>query len=456
MYISRESFVEEVARHINDNTAALFMGAGVSASTGLPSWREILNPLAEKLGIIITPDADLYQIAQFYNNKYKRNEIVKEYEKRIGVVNEESEYLLAALDLGFREIWTTNYDRAIETCLGKRNIAPKIVNSDHNINALSSGGVHIFKLNGDIGDPANMVITKEDLEKYPLTHELMLTFLKRELVSKSFIFLGYSFSDSLILGNLASIKNCLGDSCTTHYTILEKDNKSNYFIDDLCNRYNIQALLVDSRDEFPLILKEIKSKCTERRVFISGSFDSLPSIEDDFADNLCGSLVEQLYKNNYVIASGMGRKIGNYLAGHAYAYLAQTNPFDMEQKLLLRPFYEKMGDNNKSNHRYNMISECNICLFMFGKSPSIGGKTLISKGVKEEFEIATKLNKAIIPLPTTKYAAKEIYDYVLINKINYPYLEPYLDKLNSLMDPKALSSVVVKICNDYLRWQNRA
>ena len=48
MYISRESFVEEVARHINDNTAALFMGAGVSASTGLPSWREILNPLAEK------------------------------------------------------------------------------------------------------------------------------------------------------------------------------------------------------------------------------------------------------------------------------------------------------------------------------------------------------------------------------------------------------------------------
>lgn len=25
MYISRESFVEEVARHINDNTAALFM-----------------------------------------------------------------------------------------------------------------------------------------------------------------------------------------------------------------------------------------------------------------------------------------------------------------------------------------------------------------------------------------------------------------------------------------------
>ena len=275
MYISRESFVEEVARHINDNTAALFMGAGVSASTGLPSWVEILKPLAEKLGIIITSEADLYQIAQFYNNKYKRNEIVKEFEKRIGIVNEESEYLLAALDLGFREIWTTNYDRVIETCLGKRKIASKVVNSDHNINALSGGGVYIFKLNGDIGDPANMVITKEDLEKYPLTHELMLTFLKKELVSKSFLFLGYSFSDSLILGNLASIKNCLGDSCTTHYTILEKDNKNSYFIDDLCNRYNIQALQVDSRDEFPMILKEIKSKCTERRVFISGSFDSL-------------------------------------------------------------------------------------------------------------------------------------------------------------------------------------
>ena len=454
MFISRESFIEEVARHINDNDAALFMGAGVSASTGLPSWTEILKPLAEKLGIEVTPNMDLYQIAQFYNNKYKRNEIVKEYEKRIGVVNEESEYLLAALDLGFREIWTTNYDRVIETCLGKRKIAPKIINSDHNINALSNGGVHIFKLNGDIGDPSNMVITKEDLEKYSMTHELMLTFLKKELISKSFLFLGYSFSDSLILSNLATIKNCLGDSCTTHYTILEKDNINDYFIDDLCNRYNIQTLLIDSRDEFPLILKEIKSKCTERRVFISGSFDSLPSIEDDFADNLCVSLVEQLYKNDYAIASGMGRKIGNYLAGHAYAYLVRTNPFDMEQKLLLRPFYEKMEDNSKSNHRYNMISECNICIFMFGKSPSVDGMTLNSKGVKEEFEIATKLNKAIIPLPTTKYAAKEIYDYVLSNKLNYPYLEPYLDRLNSSTDPKILSSIIVNICNDYLKSQN--
>ena len=456
MFISRESFIEEVARHINDNSAALFLGAGVSASTGLPSWAEILKPLAKKLEIEITPDTDLYQIAQFYNNKYKRNEIVREYEKRIGVVSEESEYLLAAINLGFREIWTTNYDRVIEACLEKRKISPKIVNSDHNINALSSDGVHILKLNGDIGDPANMVITKEDLEKYPATHELMLTFLKKELVSKSFLFLGYSFSDSLILSNLASIKNCLGDSCTTHYTILEKDNKNEYFIDDLCNRYNIQALLIDSRDDFPQILKDIKSKCTERRIFISGSFDSLPSIEDDFADKLCYSLVEQLYENDFIIASGMGRKLGNYLAGHAYAYLTQTNPFDIERKLLLRPFYEKMEEYNKSNHRYSMISECNICLFLFGKSPSTDNKILTSKGVIEEFEIASKLNKAIIPLPTTKYAAKEIYDKVFNNKINYPYLEPYWNSLSSSTDPKELSSIVINICDDYLKYQNQA
>lgn len=456
MLISRESFIEEVANHINDNTAALFMGAGVSASTGLPSWVDILRPLAEKMEIELTPNADLYQIAQFYNNKYKRNEIVKEFEKRIGIVNQESNYLTAAIELGFREIWTTNYDRVIETCLEKRNIVPKVISSDSSINALSGGGVHIYKLNGDIGDPANMVITKEDYEKYPMSHELMLTFLKKELVSKSFLFLGYSFSDSLILSNIAAIKNCLGNSCTVHYTILEKDSKNKYFIDDLCNRYNIQALLVDSRDEYPLILREIKSKCTERRVFISGSFDSLPPAEDDFADSLCDAIVTQLYKNDFVIASGMGRKIGNYLAGHAYAYLSQTNPFDMEHKLLLRPFYEKMGANNKSNHRYNMISDCNICLFMFGKSPSVDERIAISDGVKEEFEIAQKLNKAIIPLPTTKYAAKEIYDNVLMNKTKYPYLEPYLDSLKSLTDPKTLSYTVIKICNDYLRWQNRA
>lgn len=454
--MNRDLFVNDVSKHINENSAALFMGAGISASTGLPSWLEILKPLAYKLGVTISPETDLYQIAQFYNNRFKRNEIIREYEKQIDVITKESDYLNSAIDLGFREIWTTNYDRVIEQCLQRRKITPKVVNSDHNLNNITNEGVHIYKMNGDITNPEDMVITKSDLEKYPVSHELMLTFLKKELVSKSFLFLGYSFSDSLILSILASIRNCLGESCTVHYTILEKNSASEFFIEDLYERYNIQALLIDSREEFPVVLKEIKEKCTEKRVFISGSFDSLPITDDEFADQLCVNLVEQLYSKEYTIASGMGRKIGNYLSGHAYEYLYTTNPYDMGKKLLMWPFYEKMNSIGKSKHRNEMISNCNMCVFMFGKSLMPDGSSAISKGVLEEFDIAKRLNKAIIPLPTTQYAAEVIFQNIKENIILFPYLEPYISVLSSSRDPKELASIVVRICDDYLSWQHRA
>ena len=284
----------------------------------------------------------------------------------------------------------------------------------------------------------------------------MLTFLKKELVAKSFLFLGYSFSDTLILNNLAMIKNCLSDSCTVHYAIFEKGEKSTYFVDDLFNRYNIQVLLVDSKSDYPVVLKEIREKCIERRVFISGSFDVLPPSEDDFANELCASLAESLYKNDYSIVSGMGRKLGNYLAGHAYSYLSKECIYDIERKLLMRPFYEKMSPEEKTEHRINMISESNICIFMFGKSPSDDGTVVISNGVREEFEIAKKHNKAIIPLPTTKYTSEKIFDDVSKHIVCFPYLEPYISDLKNSITPQALSSVVVKICDDYLRWRNQA
>ena len=92
------------------------------------------------------------------------------------------------------------------------------------LNNFTDGGVHIFKMNGDITNPHNMIVSKSDLEKYEVSHQLMLTFLKRELVSKSFLFLGYSFTDSLVLNSLSTIKNCLQDACNIHYTILKNEH----------------------------------------------------------------------------------------------------------------------------------------------------------------------------------------------------------------------------------------
>ena len=75
-------------------------------------------------------------------------------------------------------------------------------------------------MNGDISDPVNMILTKNDYEHYLKKHPLFLTFLKKELVSNTFLFIGYSFSDALVLDCLSSISEFLGDVVGYHYAIM--------------------------------------------------------------------------------------------------------------------------------------------------------------------------------------------------------------------------------------------
>ena len=247
MIINKESFVEKVAYAINNNEIALFVAAGLSASTGQKNWAQMLKPCATSLGLEITENSDLYMIAQYYENEYGKTDLIHMFEKNINRINNKSSYLNSVLNLGFREIWTTNYDTVIEDNLKKREIVSKVIHNDMDLNNFTEGGVHIYKMNGDITNPNNMVMSKSDLEKYAVSHQLMLTFFKRELVSKSFLFLGYSFTDSLVLDSLSTIKNCLQDACNTHYTILKNEHSKyfDYFVQDLWKRYNIKTLIVE-------------------------------------------------------------------------------------------------------------------------------------------------------------------------------------------------------------------
>src|SRR5436309_7800715 len=42
---------EELARSIREHRAILFVGAGASMSVGLPSWRELIEHMAEELDV---------------------------------------------------------------------------------------------------------------------------------------------------------------------------------------------------------------------------------------------------------------------------------------------------------------------------------------------------------------------------------------------------------------------
>ncbi|WP_195839723.1 hypothetical protein [[Clostridium] scindens] len=160
------------------------------------------------------------------------------------------------------------------------------------------------------------------------------------------------------------------------------------------------------------------------------------------------TIINALYNNNFIISTGMGRKVGNYLAGHAFQYLSKRDVYDIEKKLLMRPFFEKMDMHEKTNHRYKMIEECKHAIFIFGKSPSKIDEKIDSKGVFEEYKIAKSLKKNIIAIPATGYAAEKIFAEQKKNIVEYPYLEMYLTALEKEKNPEKISKIVIEILKD--------
>ena len=134
--------------------------------------------------------------------------------------------------------------------------------------------INIFKLNGDIDNLKHAVITKKDLEEYFEKHRLLLSFFKRELVVKSFLIIGYSFTDSLILSCISELSQAFDGEHPYHYTIMKKSNEPDFinFVSDLEIRYHIKTLLIEDYDEIKEILRDINYYTNQYNVFISGSY----------------------------------------------------------------------------------------------------------------------------------------------------------------------------------------
>jgi hypothetical protein len=446
----REELVELFSEKILNDEAALFVAAGLSQSTGYCSWKELLYPCAQKLKLEITDDTDLYLLAQFYVNTYGETELRKLINQKVNQISKESDLMSALLHLGIKNIWTTNFDKSMEQILLRRGIISHTVSHQKDLTSITNEHTTIFKLNGDISNLDGMIVTKSDYIQYLNNHEMFITFLKKELATKTFLFIGYSFKDSLILDCLDQITRCFMGSSPYHYTILKNDKSPyfKYFVDDLEKRYRIKTLVVNDFDEIPNILCNISKKTKNKKIFISGSFDWLPQKDDLYADKLAKTLTETLLKNEYRICTGLGRKFGNYISGHAYQYCLTNNINNIEKHLIMRPFHERMPNDKKTIHREFMLDECNIALFAYGKSSSTSDKIINSNGVFEEYNIACNQHKYIIPLGVTGFASKLIYENVKRNISQFAYLERYIKALGQEHDIDKLCKVVLTIINE--------
>lgn len=449
MNITVEEFINDFAYKLSNDQISFFIGSGVSTELNLPNWKDLFREIAEKLSLDINDIHDYYQLAQYYCNKYSLSDLKRIISNKLKAQNFNSPTLERLLKLNFKSIWTTNFDTSIENCLLEKHMNFQKVFNDKDLSCVNSNdNPIIYKINGDINDLSNIILTQQDWENFEYTRPTMLTFLKKELVSNTFLFLGYSFHDNLVKSALSGIRQFVGNTGIHHYAIFQKneENEFSYFIDDLAKNYNVKVVLVDDYSDVPDILARIFYKSIERNIFISGRLDDYNEKTEKFANDLLNNLSVELLKSNFNLCTGMGRKIGYFVAGPAIQHLLSKNTKDIDRRIQIRPFDDNLTPADFRNYREYLIEQNNILIFVFGQK-YINGISENSKGVLEEFEIAEKMGKYIIPIGSTGFAAKEIWDNVSKNITKYPYLEPYMEILAKETDINIISKTIIKIIN---------
>lgn len=432
----QKKFINEYVSAIQDGNAAIFAGAGLSASLGFVNWKELLRDLADDLDLDIDKETDLVSIAQYHSNKFNRTRINEKIINEFTTLKKGSEnhQILSRLDID--TYWTTNYDQLLEKTLednGKK-VDKKVTNEDFS-RYIKRKDATVYKMHGDKDAPHNAVLTKNDYEDYHDSRELFSTVLRGDLLSKVFLFIGFSFDDPNIDYILSRIRILLKDNTPKHYCFFKEIDKNSFAeeqdylyakirqdlkIEDLM-RYGIHAVLVEDYPTITEILKAIENRVKRKNIFISGAVEDYEPFGKEKAENLIFKLSYKLAEKNYKIISGYGLGIGSLVINGALEFKVNSAYRKLDDLLILRPFPQINPTAEKNTiYREEMIAQAGIALFFFGnKKDNVSDKILDSKGMNEEFNLCLKNNVIPIPIGATGYVAKKLWEIVSINYSQY-------------------------------------
>ncbi len=471
-----DQFIKQFLKEIEEDNAAIFAGAGLSAPAGYVNWKDLLRPLVDDLGLDIDKEQDLVSLAQYHKNENGRHKINQQLINEFSSTNESTESHLILAKLPITTYWTTNYDRLIENalCSYGKVVDAKYTN-EHLATTKSRRDAVVYKMHGDIEHPDKAVLTKDDYEKYAIDFAPFVTALSGDLVSKTFLFLGFSFTDPNLDYVLSRIRIYFKDNQRQHYCLFKACNINDYdsvpeyehanikqqlVVKDL-GRFNIKVLLVDEYDEIPKILNAIERAYSRKTVFISGSADCFGGWTKRNTELALSSLSGAIIDQGFKIVTGVGLGIGNAIISGSITEIYNKKPRHIEDYLVMRPFPQFIQDKNEreatwAQYRRDLIGQAGIALFFMGNK-NVDGEVVLADGVRKEFEIAREYGLALVPVGGSEFMARELWDEM---KANFDAFFPgasseisqAFDTLGATFEtPQEIISVVI----DFLKLLNK-
>lgn len=463
-----DAFINNYVKALKENNAVIFAGAGMSTPTGLFDWKKLLKPIAERLELDIDDEEhDLPALAQFFvdNSGGVRGELSQMLVEQYGKMDLKSSHnheILARLPIQI--YWTTNYDKHIEEALKKQGKTPDVKKSDLDLAInLPKRDAIVYKMHGDIETVADTVLTKHEYEDYNVFRKLFSNAFISDYVSRTFLFIGFSFTDPNLEYLISRIRTTLGKNQKPDYFFLKKDaddkkHKRQVIRANSLKSYGLNAIWINDYPEITEILKEIESRFLRNTILISGSAEVYGDLGEKWGGTLIHDLSKAISSKGYKILSGFGWGVGSAVINGVLDNMKSERNQNIDNYLILRPFPQfETGDKKLSelwtDYRKSFIPLAGIAIFVFGNKKGKDAGTIVpGTGMLEEFDIALKSGIKPIPIGVTGFVAQEIWKTV-INEFDkfypdHPDLKAEFMKLNDpALEKEKIIQIVINIIN---------
>lgn len=416
MTIDRYELVGIFGGAVDAGVASLFVGAGLSAAAGLPTWSDLLGPLAAEIGVA-GEFADLPLLAEYYeqNGPGRRPALETHLRNVLSPYRTpaESHRLIAKLPID--EIWTTNFDSLLEAAAPDASVAAH----DNDALDIGTGRRTIIKMHGSLSlDTPSVwiappVITRSDFEQYEDTHPRMWALLRASYLTRTMLFLGFSFSDPNIDVLLRLARRYGTTAADRHLTALRRpvDPKDIQLhelrVSDLENS-GVHVCEISDFSELTPMLHAITTRTRPERLFVSGSGDN--SQLKPWYDKLAVALTARPPSWQLATLGGPAgwgvtsrlaellRANGRYTPDRFRIYF-RKNPG--EQTPLMDTHFGTaiFTDLEREELVGSVLDNCRALLVICGGS-----------GTREEVRLALERGVSVIPLASSGATARAVWD----------------------------------------------
>lgn len=389
--------VDEFSARLAAGTGSLFVGSGVSVPSKLPDWTGLLKAPAKDLGLVVRPNDNLPQIAQFIVNHFSGNRgmLIQKLRDTFGKHLIPNEYHRHIAQMNVSSIWTTNYDTLLEQALPDFFVR---TNDAHISHPGSGSGTEIIKMHGCIRQsaPNEIVITSEDYEDYFSNRPATARRLEIDLVRNSFLFIGYGYGDPNMANIMIEARRLAQKALGHHYMIQKKasapDDKrrQELHVADLA-RIGINCALIDNYSDLGDALAQISLKSRGRTVFITGGHSSKSTLPTEFGKALAG-----ISGTKVILLDGQSTGVSR-AAISSFSLECLIQKIDIRDRV--RIFSNPYAIEPKFENDLSLLPQLKQWRAPLLKAAQIMVVFNGSKGTEAELEVAREHNCIIIPVP---------------------------------------------------------